>query len=136
MLRLDLRYALPESGPLPSADGFAERRTRIEKHSTKTALPSGKHSAKMALAKEPLVAVYRWRPSAFAEGRKSALGKADYLPSVKYLALGKEGLYRVSSMDTRQSIFYFGHQTFCGMFLHYIDLHVPFWDNYNSVFNR
>jgi hypothetical protein len=32
-------------------------------------------------------------------------------------------------------IFYFGHQTFCGMFLHYVDLHVPFWDNYNSVFN-
>jgi hypothetical protein len=31
--------------------------------------------------------------------------------------------------------FYFGHQTFCGMFLHYVDLHVPFWDNYNSVFN-
>ena len=30
--------------------------------------------------------------------------------------------------------FYFGHQTFSGMFLHYVDLHVPFWDNYNSVF--
>jgi hypothetical protein len=24
-------------------------------------------------------------------------------------------------------IFLFGHQTFCGMFLHYVDLHVPFW---------
>jgi hypothetical protein len=31
--------------------------------------------------------------------------------------------------------FYFGHQTFCGMFLHYVDLHVLFWNNYNSVFN-
>jgi hypothetical protein len=30
--------------------------------------------------------------------------------------------------------FYFPYQTFCGMFLHYVDLHVPFWDNYNSVF--
>jgi hypothetical protein len=30
--------------------------------------------------------------------------------------------------------FNFGYQTFCGMFLHYVDLHVPFWDNYNSVF--
>jgi hypothetical protein len=30
---------------------------------------------------------------------------------------------------------HFGHQTFCGMFLHYVDLHVPFWDNYNSVCN-
>jgi hypothetical protein len=39
---------------------------------------------------------------------------------------------------TRQStflFFYFGHQTFCGRFLHYVDLHVPFWDNYNIVFN-
>jgi hypothetical protein len=33
------------------------------------------------------------------------------------------------------NFFYFGHQTFCGMFLHYVDLHVPFWDNYNSVFD-
>jgi hypothetical protein len=32
-------------------------------------------------------------------------------------------------------IFYFVHQTFCGIFLHYVDLHVLFWDNYNSVFN-
>jgi hypothetical protein len=31
--------------------------------------------------------------------------------------------------------FIFLNQTFCGMFLHYVDLHVPFWDNYNSVFN-
>jgi hypothetical protein len=47
-------------------------------------------------------------------------------------------LYRVSFFGTRQSIFYvfnFGNQTFCGMFLHYVDLHVPSWDNYNSVFN-
>jgi hypothetical protein len=80
----------------------------------------------------------RQRPSAFAEGRKPALGKADSLPSVKYLALSKEGLYRVSFVDTQQSIFlffYFGHQTFRDMFLHYVDLHVQFWDNYNSVFN-
>jgi hypothetical protein len=118
---------------------FTECRTLgTDKHSAKTALPSGKHSAKMALGKGPSAAVYSWQPSAFAEGRKLTLGKAYSLPSVKYLALGKEGLYRVSSVDTRQSIFlffYFGHQTFYGMFLHYVDLHVPFWDNYNSVFN-
>jgi hypothetical protein len=49
----------------------------------------------------------------------------------------RRSFYRVSSLDTRQSIFlffYFGNQTFCGMFLHYVDLHVLFWDNYNSVF--
>jgi hypothetical protein len=109
---------------------FTECRTLgIEKHSAKPALPSVKHSTNMALDKELSTAVYSCRLSAFAEGRKPALGKADSLPSVKYLALGKEGLYRVSSVDTRQSIFlffYFGHQTFCGMFLHYVDLHVPF----------
>jgi hypothetical protein len=32
--------------------------------------------------------------------------------------------------------FDFVSQTFCGMFLHYVDLHVSFVDNYNRVFNR
>jgi hypothetical protein len=31
--------------------------------------------------------------------------------------------------------FLFWPPNFCGMFLHYVDLHVPFWDNYNIVFN-
>jgi hypothetical protein len=109
-----------------------------QKHSANTALPSDEHSTKMALGKGPLVAVYGWRPSAFAEGRSPALGKAYSLPSVNYLTLGKESLYRVFSVGTRQSIFlffYFSNQTFCDVFLHYIDLHIPFWDNYNSVFN-
>jgi hypothetical protein len=118
---------------------FTECRTLgTAKHSAKSTLPRGKHSAKTALGKGPLAAVCSWRPLVFAEGRKQTLGKADSLSSVKYLALGKECLCRVSYVDTRQSIFlffYFGHQTFCGMFLHYVDLHVPFWDNYNSVFN-
>jgi hypothetical protein len=60
-----------------------------EKHLANTALPSGKHSAKMAFDKGPLAAIYSWQSSAFAEGRKPALGKADSLPSVKYLTLGK-----------------------------------------------
>jgi hypothetical protein len=38
---------------------------------------------------------------------------------VPFLALGKVHFY----------FFNFGNQTFCGMFLHYVDLHVPFWDN-------
>jgi hypothetical protein len=100
---------------------FTECRTLgTSKHSAKTALPSVKHSANMALGKGPLA------PST-TDGRQS-------LPSVKYLALGKESLCRVSYVDTWQSIFFFCHQTFCGMFLHYVDLHVPFWVNYNSVF--
>jgi hypothetical protein len=59
----------------------------------------------------------------------------DSLPSVNQLTLGKESLYRVSSSTLGKPYFYFGNQTFCGTFLHYVDLHVPFWDNYNSVFN-
>jgi hypothetical protein len=45
-------------------------------------------------------------------------------------------LCRVPFLDTRQSIFlfFFPNQTFCGMFLHYVDLHIPFWHNYKSVF--
>jgi hypothetical protein len=41
----------------------------------------------------------------------------------------QRSLCRVPSLDTRQSIFlffYFSYQTFCDMFLHYVDLHVPF----------
>jgi hypothetical protein len=45
------------------------------------------------------------------------------LPSVQPWTLGKVYFY----------FLYFVNQTFCGMFLHYVDLHVPFWDNYNSV---
>ena len=47
------------------------------------------------------------------------------LPSVNHSTLGKVHLY----------FFCFQHQTFCGMFLNYIVLHVSFWDNYNSVCN-
>jgi hypothetical protein len=74
----------------------------------------------------------------FVEYHPSALDKEDSLPSVNQLTLGKESLYRVSSSTLGKSYFYFlyfDNQTFCGMFLHYVDLHVPFWDNYNSVFN-
>jgi hypothetical protein len=53
-----------------------------------------------------------------------ALGKA-YFAECHHLTLGKVHLY----------FFGFGHQTFCGLFLHYVDLHVPFGDNYNCVCN-
>jgi hypothetical protein len=40
-------------------------------------------------------------------GPKPELGKADSLPSVRYLALGKEGLDRVSSVTLGKVFFYF-----------------------------
>ena len=46
------------------------------------------------------------------------------LPSANWTALGK--VYFI--------FFIFGNQTFYGVFLHYVDLQVPFWYNYKSVF--
>jgi hypothetical protein len=61
------------------------------------------------LGKEPSAAVYNWRSLT--------------LPSV--------------FLDTRQNIyfsfFYFSHQTFCGLFLHYVHIHVQFWHIIKSV---
>jgi hypothetical protein len=73
---------------------FTECRTLgTAKHSAKTALPKVKHSAKIALGKGPLAAVYSWRPSIFAE--------------CQILGTRQRTLCRVSSLDTRQSIFLF-----------------------------
>jgi hypothetical protein len=61
-----------------------------------------------------------------------ALGKEASLPSAKYVALG---LLKTLG----KAYFYcldFVSQTFCGMFVHYVDLHVSFVDNYDRVFNR
>jgi hypothetical protein len=51
----------------------------------------------------------------------------------------KNSLPSVFSGHSAKHIFIFldfDHQTFCGMFLHYVDLHVSFVDNCNRVFNR
>jgi hypothetical protein len=132
---------LPEFGSLPSAfyralgkAAFAERRTR-----QRPTLGKG--------------LIYRVRDTRHSP----ALGKDCFAESQ---TLGKNGSrqravsgrlqltavslcrvphIRVSSLDTRQSIFlffYFVSQTFCGMFLHYVDLYLSFVDNYNRVFNR
>jgi hypothetical protein len=51
------------------------------------------------------------------------------LPSVNQLALGK-GCFAECHFWTVSKVhfyfFYFLNQNFCGVFLHYIDLHVPF----------
>jgi hypothetical protein len=66
-----------------------------------------------------------------------ALGKEVSLPSVNQLTLGK-GLFTECLLWALGKVYFyflnFINQTFCGMFLHYVDLHVPFRDNYNSVF--
>jgi hypothetical protein len=86
---------------LPSAfyralgkENFAERRTRQSP----------------TLGKELIYRVHDTRHSQALDkdgSRQRAVSGRQSLPSVKYLALGKESLCRVSSVDTRQSIFLF-----------------------------
>jgi hypothetical protein len=79
----------------------------------------------------------------FAECRDLALDKDFFLilkyslPSAPDPTLGKV-LFAECHLWTLDKVhfyfFNFDNQTFCGMFLHYVDLHVPFWDNQKSVF--
>jgi hypothetical protein len=134
--------SLPESGPLPSAMRFAE--CFFLGHSAKSCsrsrarLQSAGHSAQKHTRQRHI-----WRAANTRQRWRSAKGrqwpsKADGrqpLPSAKYLALGKD-LFTEWTLGKAYVYFLnFGNQTFCGMFLHYVDLHVPFWDNYNRVFN-
>jgi hypothetical protein len=59
------------------------------------------------------------------------------VPNIGHSA--KDTLPSVFSRHSAKYIFiffYFVSQTFCGMFLHYVDLYLSFVDNYNRVFNR
>jgi hypothetical protein len=73
----------------------------------------------------------------FAESRVLALGKESSLPSAPRLTLGRASCAECLPWVLGKVyfyFFYFANQTFCSMFLHYVDLHVPFWNNYKSVF--
>jgi hypothetical protein len=59
--------------------------------------------------------------------------KINSLPSVPVRHSAKLLLYRVSSTYTHQVCFLFCPQTFCGVFILYIYLHIQFWHNYQSV---
>jgi hypothetical protein len=81
----------------------------------------------------------------FAECQQTGTRQSLYLgffrkpmPSVTRLALDKALFTECLLLTLGKAyfnFFYFFNQTFCDMFLHYVDLHVLFWDNYNSVFN-
>jgi hypothetical protein len=73
----------------------------------------------------------------YAERRALALGKEATLLSIPCLTLSKECFTECHFWMLGKYFFIFfsfPNQTFCGMFLHYIDLHVPFLHNYKSVF--
>jgi hypothetical protein len=63
----------------------------------------------------------------FAERRALTLGKEVSLPSIPRLTLGKACCAECHSWTPVKAYFYFFsffNQIFCGMFLHYVDLHV------------
>jgi hypothetical protein len=108
-------------------------------HSAKTSLLSVKHSAKGALGKGPSAAVPKLTAVSLCREPTVGTRQRVFFAECQIVGTRQSPLCRVSSLDTRQSIFlffYFVSQTFCGMFLHYVDLHVSFVDNYNRVFNR
>jgi hypothetical protein len=107
-------------------------------HSVKTRLPSVKHSAKGALGKGPSAAVPKLTAASLCREPRVGTRQRDFFAECQIVGTRQRTLCRVSSLDTRQSIFFFDFvsQTFCGMFLHYVDLHISFVDNYNRVFNH
>jgi hypothetical protein len=62
-------------------------------------------------------------------GLKAGTRQRGFFAECQISDTRQRSLYRVSSLDIWQSMFYFfnfGNQTFCGMFLHYVGLHVLF----------
>jgi hypothetical protein len=105
-------------------------------HSAKTRLPSVKHSAKRVLGKEPSAAVPKLTAVSLCREPTVGTRQRVFFAECQVVGTRQRSLCRVSSLNTRQSIFlffYFVSQTFCGMFLHYVDPHVSFVDNYNRV---
>jgi hypothetical protein len=77
------------------------------------------------------------QPLPRAEGRHWAKWFLCRVPNTWHSA--KNSLPGVFCGHSAKHIFIFlnfVHQTFFGMLLYYVDLHVPFVDNYNRVFNR
>ena len=107
---------------------FTESKTPgTEKHSAKTPLSSAQHSANDNSRQRVVNHRLKLTVIIFVESRVLALGKP-----VRHSA--EQALPSAPAGHSTKYFFYFANQTFCGMFLHYVDLHVSFWDNYNSVF--
>jgi hypothetical protein len=110
------------------------------KLSAKTCLPSVKHSAKVALGKGPSAAILKLTAVSLCRRPRVDTRQRGFFAECQIFSTRQRTLYRECLLSTLgKSYFYFldfVHQTFCGMFLHYVDLHVSFVDNYNRVFNR
>jgi tRNA 2-selenouridine synthase SelU len=105
---------------------FAESRT----------LDTGIHSVKGGSRQRVVSRRLKLTAVTFAENRVLALRKEFSSLSAPRLTLDRASFAECPrwTLGKVYFYFYFANQTFCGMFLHYVDLHVPFYDNYKSVF--
>jgi hypothetical protein len=108
-----------------------------EIHSAKKPMPSVKHSVNNGPRQRALSGRLKLTAVNFAESRPMALDKEASLPSVRRLTLSIACCAECLSWTLGKvyfCFFSFPNQNFCGMFLHYVDLHVPFLHNYKSVY--
>jgi hypothetical protein len=101
-------------------------------HSSKTRLPSVKHSAKVAIGKGPSAAVPKMTAVSLCREPRVGTRQRVFFAECQIVGTRQRTLCR----KVYFYFFDFVSQTFCGMLLHYVDLHVSFVDNYNRVFNR
>jgi hypothetical protein len=91
---------------------FTECRTLgTRTHSAKTCLPSIKHSAKVALGKRPSAAVLKLTAVSLCREPRIGTRQRGFFAECHVFGTRQRTLYRVSSLDTRQTIFLFF--TFC-----------------------
>jgi hypothetical protein len=76
-------------------------------HSAKTSLPSVKHSAKGALAKGPSAAVPKLTAGSLCQEPTVGTRQRGFFAKCHIVGTRQRRLCRVSSLDTRQSIFLF-----------------------------
>jgi hypothetical protein len=87
---------------------FTERRTLgTGQHSTNTCLPSVKHSAKKALGKGPSAAILKLIAVSLCRVPRTGTRQRGFFAECQILDTRQRRLCRVSSIDTRQTIFLF-----------------------------
>jgi hypothetical protein len=76
-------------------------------HSAKTCLPSVKHSAKKTLGKGPSAAVLKLTAISLCREPRTGTRQRGFFAECQILGTRQRRLCRVSSIDTRQTIFLF-----------------------------
>jgi hypothetical protein len=111
--------------------------TRYRKTLGKDAFTEWQTLDKKTLDKGPSTAVIKLTVVSLCRGPKVDTRQRSFFVESQISGTRQSPLTECLLWTLDKTYFYFfnfGNQTFCGMFLHYVDLHVPFWDNYNKVF--